>query len=80
MFRKKSVSKAIYEECFISYVSKDYLKDKLPDSQNHPKGRNPYAHVASEIKNKFNCSYKDLPDDKYEEVIKYINFLKENPN
>ena len=58
----------------------DYLKDKLPDSQNHPKGRNPYAHVASEIKNKFNCSYKDLPDDKYEEVIKYINFLKENPN
>ena len=58
----------------------DYLKGKLPEHPNHPKGRNPYAHVALEIKNKFNSSYKDLPDDKYEEVLDYIEFLKENPN
>ncbi|PPR44283.1 MAG: hypothetical protein CFH18_00987 [Alphaproteobacteria bacterium MarineAlpha5_Bin8] len=58
----------------------DYLQDKLPEHPNHPKGRNPYAHVALEIKNKFNSSYKDLPDDKYEEVLDYIEFLKENPN
>ena len=58
----------------------DYLEDKLPEHPNHPKGRNPYAHVALEIKNKFNASYKDLPDDKYEEVLDYIEFLKENPN
>ncbi len=58
----------------------DYLEDKLPEHPNHPKGRNPYAHVALEIKNKFNSSYKDLPDDKYEEVLDYIEFLKENPN
>ena len=32
----------------------DYLKDKLPNHPNHPKGRNSYAHVALEIKNKFN--------------------------
>ena len=58
----------------------DYLKNKLPDHPSHPKGRNPYAHVALEIKNKFNMSYKDLPDDQYEKVIDFINFLKKNPN
>ena len=59
----------------------DYLKNKLPDHPNHPKGRNPYAHIALEIKNKYNnMSYKDLPDDQYEKVIDFINFLKKNPN
>ena len=58
----------------------DYLKNKLPDHPNHPKGRNSYAHVALEIKKKYNMSYKDLPDDQYEKVIDFINFLKKNPN
>ena len=58
----------------------DFLKNKLPDHQSHPKGRNPYAHVALEIKNKFHMSYKDLPDEQYEKVIDFINFLKKNPN
>ena len=58
----------------------DYLKNKLPKHQNHPKGRNPYAHVALEIKNKFKMSYRDLPNEQYEKVIDYINFLKKNPN
>ena len=58
----------------------DFLKNKLPAHPNHPKGRNPYAHVALEIKNKFKMSYKDLPDDQYEKVIDFINFLKKNPN
>tara|TARA_B100001167_G_scaffold82464_1_gene49441 strand:- start:7 stop:234 length:228 start_codon:yes stop_codon:yes gene_type:complete len=58
----------------------DYLKNKLPDHPSHPKGRNPYAHVALEIKNKYNMSYKDLPDDQYEKIIDFINFLKKNPN
>ena len=31
----------------------DYLKGQLPEHPNHPKGRNPYAHVALEIKTKF---------------------------
>ncbi len=56
------------------------LKYKLPPSPNHPKGRNPYAHVASCIKSKFGFSYKDLDDNKYKEVKKYISFLKESPN
>ena len=58
----------------------DYLKGKLPDSPNHPKGRNPYAHVALEIKNKFRMSYKDIPDEKLDDLIGYINYLKNNPN
>ena len=58
----------------------DYLKNKLPDHTNHPKGRNPYAHVALEIKNKFDMSYKDLPDDQFDSVLDFLNFLKKNPN
>ena len=58
----------------------DYLKNQLPDHPNHPKGRNPYAHVALCVKEKFNASYKDIEDEKLDEVIKYISFLKENPS
>ena len=39
----------------------DYLKGQLPDHPNHPKGRNPYAHVAICVKSKFKKSYKDYP-------------------
>ena len=56
----------------------DYLRNKLPDHPNHPNGRNSYAHVAISVKSKFNSSYRDIDDEKLEEVIKYINSLKEN--
>ena len=58
----------------------DYLLGQLNEHPNHPKGRNPYAHVAICIKNKFGLSYKDIPDEQYDEVLKYIEFLKQNPN
>ena len=58
----------------------DYLLDQLPGHPNHPKGRNPYAHAALCVKEKFGNSYKDIPDDKFQEVVDYINFLKENPS
>ncbi len=58
----------------------DYLNGELPDHPNHPKGRNSYAHVALCVKEKFKVSYKDIPDDLYDEVIKYIKYLKKNPN
>ena len=58
----------------------DYLEGQLPDHPNHPKGRKAYAHVAICVKSKFNDSYKDIPDEKFEEVLKYIDFLKQNPN
>ena len=54
----------------------DFLLGKLPDHPNHPKGRNPYAHVALKVKTKFGISYKDLPDDKLEDVKKFLNFIK----
>jgi len=58
----------------------DYLHGQLPDHPNHPKGRNSYAHVAICIKNKFNTSYKDIDDSKYNEVLEFIDYLKKNPN
>jgi hypothetical protein len=57
-----------------------YLLGQLPSHPNHPKGRNPYAHVALCVKEKFGNSYKDIPDTKYDEVVDYINFLKNNPS
>ena len=56
----------------------DYLKGQLPDHPNHPKGRNPYAHVALEVKNYFGMTYKDIPNEKYNEVIDYLEKLKSN--
>jgi len=58
----------------------DYLVDQLPEHPNHPKGRNSYAHVAICVKSKFNSSYKNIPDEQFDEVVRYINFLKKNPS
>ena len=58
----------------------DYLQGQLPEHPNHPKGRNPYAHVALAVKNNFNTSYKDIDDNKFDEVIKFINYLRQTPN
>ena len=58
----------------------DYLVGQLPDHPNHPKGRNPYAHVAICVKSKFDASYKDNPDEKYDEVNEHIEYLKKNLN
>ena len=58
----------------------DNLAGQLPYHPNHPKGRNPYAHVALCIKEKFNASYKDIEDEKFNDVLNYIEFIKKNPN
>ena len=58
----------------------DYLQGQLQDHPNHPKGRNPYAHIAICVKSKFEKSYKDIPDEKFTEVVEYIDFLKKNPS
>jgi len=31
------------------------------------------------VKEKFGNSYKDIPDEKFQEVVDYISFLKEQP-
>ncbi len=54
----------------------DFLKDKLKPHANHPRGRNPYAHICSLINQTFRCSYKDLPDEKVNELKKFIVNIK----
>tara|TARA_B100001093_G_C26437126_1_gene846493 strand:+ start:64 stop:303 length:240 start_codon:yes stop_codon:yes gene_type:complete len=53
----------------------DDLNGKLPHHPNHPNGRNPYAHVALKVKTRFGCSYKDIDDEKYQEVVDFLNYL-----
>ena len=53
------------------------LLGKLPDHPNHPKGRNPYAHVALKIKTHFKMTYKNIPDENFNEVTKYLELLKQ---
>ena len=54
----------------------DGLTGKLPEQPNHPKGRNPYAHVALKVKKRFGCSYKDIANDKYQEVVDFLNVIQ----
>ena len=56
----------------------DFLKGKLPDHPNHPRRRNPYAHVALEVKNHFGMTYKDVPDEKFKDVLEYLQNLKDS--
>jgi len=58
----------------------DFLSGQLPEHPNHPKGRNPYAHVALCVKEKFGTTYKNIPNEKFNEVLEYIEFLKKNPS
>ena len=58
----------------------DYLLGQLPSHPNHSKGRNPYAHVALCVKEKFVKPYKDILVEQFHEFLKHIKFLKENPN
>jgi len=58
----------------------DFLSGQLPEHPNHPKGRNPYAHVALCVKEKFGITYKNIPNEKFNEVLEYIEFLKKNPS
>ena len=54
----------------------DSLDGKLPEQPNHPKGRNPYAHVALKVKEHFGCSYKDIANDKYQEVVDFLKVIQ----
>ena len=57
----------------------DELLGKLPDHPNHPKGRNPYAHIALEIKNCFGKSYSEISDEQIPELEKFIFYIRDNP-
>ena len=53
------------------------LLNKLPHDIRNPKGRNPYAHICSEIKKKFKCSYRGVKDKNFGKLVKYINDIQE---
>jgi hypothetical protein len=55
------------------------LEGKLPPSSRHPKGRNPYAHIAKVIISTLGSSYKELPDGDYEAVLLVIQHCEQNP-
>ena len=57
----------------------DELKGKLPMRSSHPKGRNPYAHIALEIKNRFGMSYSNISDEEIPELEKFIFYIRDNP-
>ena len=58
----------------------DKLQPLLKPSRLHPNGRNAYAHIALSIKEKFGKSYKDITDDKFDEINSYIENLLKNPS
>jgi len=51
------------------------LAGKLPESSRHPKGRNSWAHVANSVKSHYGCSYKELDDSYFDDVMNYITFI-----
>jgi hypothetical protein len=55
-------------------VTGDYLKrnNLLKPIDGHPV-RNHYAHLWREIKTKFGSSYKDLDDEQFSDVLKFVN-------
>ena len=55
------------------------LNDKDLGTKGTSRGRWVFT-VTVCVKEKFNMSYKDISDEKIDEVINYIEFLKQNPS
>jgi len=54
----------------------DRLKEVLEPDPRHPHGRNPYAHVAGCVRDRFGCTYGDLPDERVGELRNYLQELE----
>ena len=50
---------------------------KANDGDSAPYGNDNWSKILQE---KFSNSYKDIENKKFEDVTKYINYLKENPS
>ena len=55
------------------------LEGKLPHSDKHPKGRNPYAHIPKVIKHLLGASYTELSDEHLPFVLEIIEHCEKNP-
>ena len=51
----------------------DYLNGQLPKHPNHPKGKS-IRTCSCMCEDRFKASYKDIPDEKFDEVLEYISF------
>jgi hypothetical protein len=59
----------------------DYLRGQLPDTPQSPKRAQPLCACCNMCERDIlKTSYKDIPDEKFDEVVEYIEFLKQNPN
>jgi len=54
----------------------DRLAGFLPSDSRHPAGRNPHAHVAGCVRERFGCSYGELGDERVDEVRGYLKELE----
>jgi hypothetical protein len=56
----------------------DHLKDKLPPCP-FLKQRNSYAHVWERLKSRLGKSYKDCNDSQVGEILRLIDWYRNNP-
>ena len=56
------------------------FQGQLPDHPNHPKGRNPYAHVALCVKKNLMQVIKIYLMKNIMKLSNFIEFLKKNPS
>jgi len=56
----------------------DHLKDKLPPCK-FLKKRNSYAHIWERLKSRLGRSYKDCEDSQVPEILRMIDWYKNNP-
>ena len=56
------------------------LDGKLPDHPAHPYGRIPIAHIYDVIKRVMGCPAKDCSNDRYDDLMKIVDFCRDNPD
>lgn len=56
----------------------DHLKGKLPPCK-FLKQRNSYAHIWERLKSRLGKSYKDCDDSQVPEILRLIEWYKNNP-
>jgi len=56
----------------------DHLKGKLPPCK-FLKERNSYAHIWERLKSRLGKSYKDCDDNQVPEILRMIEWYKNNP-
>lgn len=64
---------------FVQEAAKQ-LEGKLPDHPAHPYGRVPIAHIYDVIKRVMGCPAKECSTDRYDDLIKIVEFCRDNPD